>query len=88
MDGKFYDVPDEDLQKFEVPRDKVKDLLSKAGGAPPGGPGPGHPGGPHPGSAPVVINIYAPPPGGPPGGAPHDGEVDPYWFYYWWWTNY
>ena len=88
-DGKFYDVPDEEAHKYEVPREKVKDLLSKAGGPPGGGGGgPGRPG-PH-GSpnAPVVINIFPPPGGGPhgaPGGPQEGGDVDPY---RWWWNNY
>ena len=91
MDGKFYDVPDDEAQKFEVPREKVKELLSKAGGPPSGGGGPGRPGPqsgmPH---SPVVIQIFPPPGtggGAPPGGggAPHEGgDVDPYW---WWWNN-
>ena len=48
-DGKFYDVPDDEAHKYEVPREKVKDLLSKAGGPPSGGPGGGGPGGGRPG---------------------------------------
>src|ERR1700683_2494764 len=92
MDGKFYDVPDDEAHKYEVPREKVKELRSKAGG-PPGGPpgggggGPGRPGPnggmPH---APVVIQIFPPPGGGggaPPGGggAPHEGgDVGPCWW--------
>jgi hypothetical protein len=42
MDGKFYDVPDEDVVSFEVPRERLKALLEKAGlPVPQGGPGPG-----------------------------------------------
>jgi hypothetical protein len=76
MDGKFYDVPDEDVVSFEVPRERLKALLEKAGlPVPQGGPGPGQaPGhGPGPGqghgpapTAPVVVQIFAaqPSPGG------------------------
>ncbi len=102
MDGKFYDVPDEEAHKFEVPREKVKELLSKAGGPPGGGgPGGGGPGGgpgrpgPHGGQpyAPVVIQVF-PPPGG--GGAPYgSGAPSPGGGpegevdpYWWWWNNY
>jgi len=86
LDGKFYEVPDNEASKYEVPRDKVKELLAKAGGPPPSGqPGPrsGPPGGQ------VVIQVY-PPPGAPHPAtyaASHEGEraeVDPYW---WWWNN-
>lgn len=60
MDGKFYDVPDEQAAKFEVPRDKVKELLEKSGmPAQQGAPGPGQGG-----------QRGAPPPGGPPAGSP------------------
>ena len=81
LDGKFYDVPDEQAKKFEVPRDKVKDLLAKTGGSP----GPGRPG---PRSAPpgsqVVIQVFPAPGGGAPTVTQEGGEVDPYW---WWWNN-
>lgn len=96
MDGKFYDVPDAEASKFEVPREKVKELLEKAGGpGPQGGPGPGPgggrgapPGGP---GGQVVVQIFAagggqPGPSGPPpqqGGG--EGDVDPYW---WVWRNF
>ena len=98
MDGKFYDVPDDEASRFEVPREKVKELLEKSGvPAPQGGPGPGgQRGGPPPGGGaphgnPVVVHIHAagtphvqsgPPRGQPQGG---DAEVDPYW---WVWSNY
>ncbi len=91
MDGKFFDVPDEQAHSFEVPRDQVKALLDKSGIAPPapqGGPGGGQGPAPGPagGPAPVVVQIFnggAPGPGNGP--APADsGSVDPYW---WRWTN-
>jgi hypothetical protein len=99
MDGKFYDLPDADAAKYEVPREKVKELLEKAGGpAPQGGPGPG-PGGGHGGppsasGGPVVVQIFAGGQPGPSGAPPHqhqpqhqqggEGDVDPYW----WWRNF
>ena len=44
MDGKFYDVPGDQATEYEVPGDKVKALLEKAGmPAPQGGPSPGRP---------------------------------------------
>ena len=50
MDGKFYDVPDDQASKFEIPRDQVKALLEKSGApGPQGGGGPsGPPGGAEP----------------------------------------
>ena len=92
IDGKFYDVPDDQLASFEVPRDKVKELLAKAGGpAPQGGPGAGPKGGhgpSHGGS--VIVQIFSGGshgPAGAPGGGQHHaegGEVDPYG---WYWNN-
>ncbi len=102
MDGKFYDVPDDQAAKFEVPRDKVKELLEKSGGpgpqgGPGGGPGPGggHGGPPAPGGQ-VVVQIFAggsgasggpSASGGPTGGPPpQGGEGDV--DPYWWWRNF
>ncbi len=97
-DGKFYDVPDDQLAKYAVPPERVKETLERAGVPMPAGraePGPG--GGP-PGigmhGAPVVIQIYPPPMGGPgpghEGGPGEPGQVDPYWYYWWtrYWTRY
>jgi hypothetical protein len=82
LDGKFYDVPDEQAKKYEVARDKVKDLLAKTGAQP----GPGRPGprsAAPPGSQ-VVIQVFPSPGGGQPVVMHEAGEVDPYW---WWWNN-
>ena len=94
MDGKFYDVPDDQAAGFEVPRDKVKELLETSGApSPKGGPGPSARGqrGAPPGG-PIVIQIYpggAGPSGAPSGGQPAEGgEVDPYWYYWPNWGNY
>ena len=97
-DGKFYDVPDDQLASYAVPPEKVRETLEKAGvPAPAGQPGPGGGGPPGMGmhGGPVVIQIYPPPMGGhapaaaPEGGPGGQGQVDPYW-YYWWtrWTRY
>jgi hypothetical protein len=89
LDGKFYELPDDKVKSFEVPREKVKALLEKHGlpvqqGR--SGPGAGR-GGPSHGG-PVVVQIYTPSGGyGPSHGGEHHpegGEVDPY---YWWWNN-
>jgi hypothetical protein len=97
-DGKFYEVPDDQLTKYAVPPEKVRETLERAGvpapsGRPEGGPGGGSPGmGMHGG--PVVIQIYPPPMGGPgpghEGGGGEPGQVDPYWYYWWtrYWTRY
>lgn len=38
VEGKFYEVPDKELSKLEVPADKVKDIIGNEGN--PGAPGP------------------------------------------------
>jgi len=92
VDGKFYDVPDDKAAAFEVPREKVKDLLESSGamtpqGGPDAGPGP-EAGGAPPGS-PIVFQIFTSNGGGGGYGAPAGGgqggpaEVNPYW----WWRN-
>ena len=103
IDGKFYEVPDDQVASFEVPRDKVKELLEKAGGpGPQGGPGqgPGGPGGYQggpPPSSPIIVQIFggSSGPGGPggPGGpsGPPPGEApqgDGDVHPYWWWRNF
>ncbi len=100
VDGKFYEVPDKDLEKFEIPADQIKDKLGDAAQAEPGGPGgpgagPGGPGAGGGGGSQVVIQILggANAGGGAGGlgdgaGAPQAGEdgdeVQPYWG---WWRN-
>ena len=89
MEGKYYDVPDDKAAAFEIPREKVKELLAKAGPpSPQGGPGgPGglggrRPSGPGPGQgggSPVIIQvlpngIHGPASSGPP---PSAGEGEP-----------
>jgi hypothetical protein len=84
MDGKFYDIPDDQAVQYEVPREKVKELLEKSGAlAPQGGAPAPHQGGGHmpppgPGggmSAPppaVLVQIYGAQPGhGPAPGYGH-----------------
>lgn len=46
VDGKFYEVPDEDLSKHELAPEKVSELMAQRGPSGggrigPGGPGPG-----------------------------------------------
>src|SRR5689334_4955508 len=81
VDGKFYEIPDDQLDKFLVPADKVKEKLDAAAtSAPP----PGPPSGPPPGGSPtIVVQIFGaqpdagPPPGGPPPGPPTVGAPPP-----------
>lgn len=76
MDGKFYNIPDDDLEANAVPPEEVKEKLGEAAGCP-GGPPPGNGGGGQPMSIPgggqVVIQIYTSPGGGGSGGAPPQG---------------
>ena len=78
LDGKFYEVPDDQLGGFEVPADELKQKLQDSGDAGPqgpGGPGPGGPGGPGaPGNGLVYVQVYAGGQGGPGGGGP-GGEI-------------
>ena len=96
VDGKFYEVPDKNLEKYEIPADQLKDKLGDMdqaagpGGPGGGGAGPGGPGGGGGGSQ-VVINIHGSAEmGGGGGGAPApeagegDDSVQPYWG---WWRN-
>src|SRR5438132_3507868 len=91
VDGKFYEIPDDQLDKFLVPEDKVKEKLdAAAGSAPPPGPPSGPP--PSGGSPTIVVQIFGarpdagpppsgPPPSGPPpgvGAPPPGAEVVPY----------
>jgi hypothetical protein len=103
MEGKYYDIPDDQAASFEVPREKVRDVLAHAAPAPSaqGGPGAGPASGRPPmgspmGGSPVIIQVLpnglrgpAPANGPAPAGAggQPDGEVDPYWYYYTWWRN-
>ena len=70
MDGKFYDIPDDQASQFEVPREKVKELLEKMGApAPQGGPGDAGQGAP----GPMQGSMQRPMQDGAPGGAPGAG---------------
>jgi hypothetical protein len=95
LDGRFFEVPDDQVDRYLIPEDQVKAKLDAAGapqvppGPPGGGPGPG-PGAPPPM---IVVQVYGPPgaPGAPPpleseqpaGGA----EVQPYAYWNNWWHN-
>lgn len=59
-DGKFYDIPDDELSNYEVPPDQVKGLLAASGPGPGAGAGPGP--GPRPqGGGEVQPYGYCPP---------------------------
>lgn len=93
MEGKYYDIPDEQAATFEVPREKVRDVLAHAAPAPSaqGGPGAGRaPVSGPPSGSPVIIQVLPNGIRGPaPAGGHPEGEVDPYWItYYTWWRNY
>ena len=86
-DGRFYEIPDEILQQYAVPNEKVKELLREESSAPasepqaaapppPNGPPPGMPiGGPGGPGGPVVIQVFTsgPPPGAEPQTVAQDG---------------
>ncbi len=83
VDGQFYEIPDDQLSRFLVPEDKVKEKLQEAGGpGPGGGPPPGMGGG----GAPVVIQVFGGGarvvrgggPGGPQGRRQQSAEVSAY----------
>ncbi len=93
VDGKFYEVPDKSLDKFEIPADQLREKLGDQAQAEPGpggpGAGSGGPGGGGGGGSQVVIQIHGGggAGGGNPQGAPRgdDGDdVQPYWG---WWRN-
>ena len=88
VDGKFYEVPDKDLEKFEIPADQLREKLGDAAEAAPGPGGPAGPGGPGGGAgSQVVIQIHgnADGPRGGLRGNPQSGdEAEPYWG---WWRN-
>lgn len=82
VDGKFFEVPDDDLEKFEVPPEKVKNVLDELDqeeGPQMAGPAPGGSQSPQ-----VVVHVSGgPPQGGAPMGGPEGGEegdegVQPY----------
>ena len=73
VDGRFYEIPDDQVSKYLIPADKVKEKLEGAGAPaspPPGGGGPG--GGPPSGGPTILVQVFgaggtgAPP---PPSGA-------------------
>jgi hypothetical protein len=97
VDGRFYEVPDDQLNQYLIPEDKVKEKLEGSGApmvapnAPPPDAGPGPAGG----SPTIVVQVYgaAPPPGAgapPPSSgteAPAGAEVQPYGWWNNWWHN-
>ena len=83
VDGRFYEVPEDELDQYLVPADQVRDKLQEAGapGPLPGGPVGGGPGGIGiPGGGQVHIHIGAGGVGGPgvgPGPAGQPGQAQP-----------
>lgn len=64
-DGRFYDVPDKDAEKYVIPAEQVRDRLDAAGISPPTG------GGPAGDSATIVIKVLGGSVSGPKrGGVP------------------
>ncbi len=99
LDGRFFEIPDDQLNQFLIPAEQVKDKLDAAGApqVPPGpqggGPGPG----PESSGAPtILVQIIAAPPHGssappptsaPTGEAAPTSEVQPYGWWNNWWHN-
>jgi hypothetical protein len=76
LDGQFYEVPDDQLSKFLIPADKVKEKVQAGGGEDPGPPPGNDPGPPPGGGTPaIVVQIYGA--GTPPGGPPPTGTETP-----------
>jgi hypothetical protein len=89
VDGRFYEIPDDQLSKYLIPEDKVKEKVQAAGGdaGPPEDPGPPPPSG----SPAIIVQIFGaagaqPAGGGAPAPTAGAGEVQPY---AWWntWRN-
>lgn len=98
LDGQFYEIPDDQVAKFLIPAEKVKEKLEGAGApmVPPEGPpsdaGPG-PGGPPPT---ILVQIFGagapaggsgPPPTADAGPTGAGAEVQPYGHWNNWWHN-
>jgi hypothetical protein len=76
LDGIFYEIPDEQVARFKIPEEKLKEKLgaeaSTEGGPPPGGATESG------GTGPLVnVQIYYSGPGSS-GGAPAEAAVQPY----------
>src|SRR5262249_24856928 len=99
LDGRFFEIPDSQVEQFLIPVDKVKEKLEGAGApiVPPAG-GEGQQAGPPSGTPTIVVQIFgaSPAPGGPAGpppiptGGEQAGaapEVQPYGWWNNWWHN-
>ena len=71
IDGKFYEVPDNQLDSLLIPADQVKDKLQAAGGGGGGGGGGMRRGGGRSGAPQVLVQVY----GGARGGAPATAQA-------------
>jgi hypothetical protein len=98
LDGRFFEIPDSQVEQFLIPEDKVKEKLEGAGApmVPPGGEG--QQAGPPPGTPTIVVQIFgaSPAAGGPAGPPPiptggeqagSTPEVQPYGWWNNWWHN-
>src|SRR5262249_61266016 len=70
LDGRFFEIPDNQVEQFLIPEDKVKEKLEGAGApmVPPAGDG--GQGGPPSGSPTIVGQIFGASPAGPAGPPP------------------
>jgi hypothetical protein len=92
VDGRFFEIPDDQVEKYLIPADKVKQKLESSGApmVPPSEGGPDGDPGPLSGAPTIVVQVYgasaapgAPPPTG--SGVPvSGGEVQPYFWNNWW----
>jgi len=96
LDGRFFEVPDDQLGQYLIPEDKVKEKL-EGSGAPQVPPPPSGDAGPGGGGPPptIVVQIYGGVPTGPGAPPPPTGEqpagaaggVQPYAYWNNWWHN-
>jgi hypothetical protein len=94
LDGRFYEVPDDQVSQFLIPEDRVKEKLEGSGAPmvpPSSSPPEAGPPGPPPGSPTIVVQIFGgasmPGPGAPPPsgtGTETTPEVQPYYWNNWW----
>jgi hypothetical protein len=99
LQGTFYDIPDDELENYKVPADKVKSLMEAAGQQLPQSPGQQPSGGTQQrgggggGQPQILVQFIVQSPGGgtpaqgqQPQGAPAEGEekVEPQWYWINW----
>ncbi len=91
VDGRFFEIPDDQVEKYLIPADKVKEKLESSGApmVPPSDGGAGGDPGPLTEAPTIVVQVFgasAAPGAPPPGGAlpVSGGEVQPYFWNNWW----